>query len=143
MSYFMRFFIESDQAPAEDDLAALFDQAGAGVKYADGVAYRDDEDLAVIEVNRRGEELFDDDVAEFRHAMAEIPDGPGKARVERCLDTAGAVVAVQVLFGDRDEDETLGALDPLWEALFARYGGLLQADAEGFYDAERQVLELE
>lgn len=139
----MRFFIEGDQVPQDEDLEALFGDAGAGCKYADGIVYRGDEDLAVVEVNRRGEELFDDELAEFRDAVAELPDGPGKARVARCLDAAGAVVAVQVLFGEGDEEATLAALDPLWDALFARYGGLLQADADGFYEGDRQVLELE
>ncbi|MFZ5556087.1 MAG: hypothetical protein ACOZDY_05105 [Pseudomonadota bacterium] len=143
MSYYMRFFIEGDRVPSDEDLVELFDEAGAGFKLSDGVLFRDAEDFAVIEVNRRGEELFDDEIREFRESLAEVPDGPGKARVARCLDAAGAVVAVQVLFGGRDADETLEALDPLWDTLFADYGGLMQADAEGFYDADDQVLELD
>lgn len=139
----MRFFVEAEEAPSEEDLAALFDEAGNGFRFADGVLYRDDEDFAVIEVNRRGEELFDEEIEEFRAFLAELEDSPGKERVLRCLDVASAIVAVQVLFGGRDADETLEALDPLWDALFEDYGGLLQADEEGFYDADDQVLELE
>lgn len=143
MSYYMRFFVEGERVPSEEELAELFDDAGAGFRLADGVLYRDDEDYAVIEVNRRGDELFDAEIAEFRGVLAAVGEGPGRARVAQCLDAASAVVAVQVLFGGRDADETLEALDPLWDALFEDYGGLLQADDEGFYDADDQVLELE
>jgi hypothetical protein len=143
VSYYMRFFIEGDRVPSGEYLEELFEEAGVGFQFADGVLFRDDEDFAVIEVNRRGEALFDDELREFREALAQIQESPGKERVTRCLDSAGSIVSVQVLFGGRDADETLEALDPLWDTLFTDFSGLMQADDEGFFDADDQVLEVD
>ena len=70
-------------------------------------------------------------------------DRSSKARVLGALGNARAIVAAQVLYGKGDTEATLACLDPLWTWLFQHRSGLLQADAEGYYDAEGVVLPVE
>jgi hypothetical protein len=86
--------------------------------------------------------LFDDERAELIES-ADQGEGPGKAAVLETLRDARIILAVQVLFGNGDPEETLDALDPLWSWLQENRQGLLQADGEGYYDANGLILELE
>ncbi len=60
--------------------------------------------------------------------------------MQRLLQEAQATVAVRVLSQGRETGATLEKIDPLWDWLFDEYRGLLQADGEGYYDANGQIL---
>lgn len=145
MGYYMRFLI-TDPAPV--DLATLaaslrstnpryqldFD-SGAATLSLSGVP------IARIEVNTPGDGLFEDELAELEEAASE-GSGPGEARVANALAGVQAIFAVQVLGAASRGDGSLESLDPVWEWLFTNHKGLLQADAEGYYDSEGLIFEV-
>ena len=143
VGYYMRFFVEGDRVSSKNALTDVFTRAGAEYQLVDGVLSRGAAQFASIEINRRGDELFQEEIDEFREFLEDADEGPAKVRVLQCLDSAMGTVAVHVLFGNRDTEGTLDARTPLWETLFSRYDGLLQADGEGFYEGDNLILKLE
>jgi hypothetical protein len=81
-------------------------------------------------------------LAELRE-FAEDTDGAAQSPVPSVLNSASALLAVQVLRGTGDSKTTLAALDPVWAWLFEHRRGLMQADGEGYYDPEGLVLRVE
>jgi hypothetical protein len=73
-------------------------------------------------------------------AAAAQAKGSGRPRVLETLRAASAILTVEVLFGTGETESTLVRLDPLWAWLVDHRDGLIQADGEGYYDAERVVL---
>jgi len=97
--------------------------------------------IAGIQVNIPGDGLFEDELAELEESASE-GSGPGEAKVADALATANAIFAVQVLNAASGSDGSLESLDPVWEWLFSNRSGLLQADAEGYYDADGLIFEV-
>ena len=146
MGYYMRYIVADERAVTLQDVEGALVAAGAGYEL-DG----DDNEATIkyrghavghLTFNTPGDGLFDDERDELVE-FAEDGEGKGRQRVLDTLRTARAIVAVQVLFGDGDTERTLEAIDPIWRWLHANRRGLLQADGEGYYDANGQVLKLE
>ena len=140
MGYYIRYFVETGSAPSGDELSSAF--AGTRTAVHDGEIVDRGNVCGAIEVSTPSDELFEEEIAEFREFLDEVPMTPGKRRVLECLDRCKAIVAVQVLFGTGDAETTLQKVDPLWNWLFANRSGLLQADGEGFYDGQTLLVEL-
>lgn len=145
MSYYMRFII-TDAAPldlaAVDALLRSVDPAFSvridPMLPEAGDLLHGDQTYAIIEVNRPGDEIFEDEIDELREAVT-VHDSPRKAEVLAALDAATGMIALEITeAGDAD----LAALEPFWDALFARRAGLLQVDEEGFFDRGGRVLAL-
>jgi hypothetical protein len=96
--------------------------------------------LAIIEINRPGDDIFEDDLAEFMDMVGK-GDLPGEVRVRETLTATRALVVIEAFWEGEDAESTLSKIDPLWDWLFANHTGLSQADAEGFYDASGLILE--
>ena len=96
---------------------------------------------AEIEINTPGDGLFAEEIAELKEFLEDAGLGD-KAKVLTVLESAKVIIAVQVLFGGRETEETMEKLDPLWEWLLANRSGLLQADGEGYYDSTGLILEI-
>lgn len=99
-----------------------------------------DMQLGIIEINRPGDDIFDDDLAEFRDLVGK-GDSEAQQRVLDVLNTARAMVVVEAQWQGTDAEPVLSRLDPLWDWLFSQYSGLLQADNEGFYEGDELILE--
>ena len=150
MGYYMRFVVTDDRKITLPEIADAL--RGIDVSYSlsiDDGAARPSADLifggdlyAELEINTSGDGLFEDELAEFKE-FAEDAGAGDKTRVLNVLESAKSILAVRVLFGERDVEVTMENLDPLWEWLFANRDGLLQADGEGYYDASGLVLETE
>lgn len=148
MGYYMRYVVvdkkDLDLDMLEHSLRA-YDPAYAIVTRQKGRNAGDlthgGEVCAQIEINRPHNGLFDDEIQELVE-FANEADGKGKKTVLRCLKKARLIVAVQVLFQNRETETTLQKIDPLWQWLFANREGMLQADGEGYYK-ERGELVLE
>ena len=142
----MRYIVVDERPVAINDVRRAFavedeDYLVEGEDPEAGVAL-DGRMIAHVTINVPGDGLFEDERAELSEA-AEEGEGPGKANVLETLENARAILAVQVLFGNSDTDETLDALAPLWSWLQDNRRGLLHADGEGYYDANGLILELE
>jgi hypothetical protein len=96
--------------------------------------------IAVIEINRPDDEIFQDDVAEFQDVVGN-GDNPVEQRVRDVLAATRAIIAVEALWEDTNSETTLVRIDPLWDWLYANRDGLSQADGEGFYDRSGLILE--
>jgi hypothetical protein len=142
----MRYVVVDERPITLDDVRRAFaaeeeDYAveGAGVEVHVGL---DGRSIAQVAINIPGDGSFDDERAELIESAA-AGEGAGKATVLETLRGARTIVAVQVLLGQGDSEETLEALAPLWSWLQDNRRGLLQADGEGYYDADGLILELE
>ena len=148
MSYYIRFLVTDER---EISLSVI----NAGLKEKDS-AYsieRDEESddegeltfngdiYGQIEINRSGDEVFDDDIDLLKES-AEEADGDRKPEVLQTLIEAKVMLVVRVLWQGRETEETLEKIDPLWEWLFSNYKGLLQVENEGFYNASELILEI-
>ena len=148
MGYYMRF-ISTDQrqitVPELRDALVAAD-SGYDIEIDDSVVTirHSGDTIAQLEINVPGDGLFEeerDELVEF------VTDAPGeqdeKARVLDALARLRTIVAAQVLFGTGNTDDTLLLLDPLWTWLLQNRNGLLQADGEGYYDADGLVVKID
>ena len=150
MGYYMRYFDTSkerltidtiDEALKKEDPAyRLVAPASAKVPQAD--MYRGDGLFAEIEINEPGDGLFEEEIQEFLESLEEA-EGENRKRVEKVLKEAKRIISVRVLHQDRETEETLAGIDPLWQWLFLTRAGLLQADGEGYYDEVELILEVD
>jgi len=122
-----------EQALKETDSQYSITESGE-LKHGDDV-------YGVVEVNRPGDGLFEEEIGELKEFVEDVR-GKRKPDVLKSLDEAKAIIAVQVLFGDRQAEVTLQKLDPLWEWLISNRKGLLQADDEGYYDQSGRILKV-
>lgn len=99
-----------------------------------------DLNLGIIEVNRPGDDIFDDDLAEFFDLVGP-QNTPAQQQVRDVLTNTRTMIVVEAVWQGQDAEPVLSRLDVLWDWLFATYPGLLQADTEGFYHGEDLILE--
>lgn len=145
MSYFMRFLLTDAKPVSTAELESALKREDPSYAIGpEGDLLYGEELLGQVTLNAPGDGLFEEELGELLEEVSEC--GAERAAVDRvkaALSTATATVAVQVLFQERDTEETLSRIDPLWAYLFAQRRGLLQTDGEGYYDAEGEVLLLD
>lgn len=107
-----------------------------------GVVTHGGSPYAQIEINRPKDGLFEEEIEELQEAAKEAR-GVGRKTVLQALAEAKATLALQVLWQDRDTEQTLSMLDPLWNWLLANRSGLVQADGEGWYKGRELILRVE
>jgi hypothetical protein len=139
MAYYMRFLSEDDQLLNLEEILSGLRSADPGFRLdEDGILARGEELLAELEVSRPGDDLFTAEIDELRE-LAGQDSAAGQAVATR-LELVTAILAVRVLRQERTAEQTLNLLDPLWHRLEAHSHGLVQADGEGFYEAQRLIL---
>ncbi len=148
MGYYMRFFTADPKPSSIDALAGRLRSRSPSWKLESEVARRPsakiclgEELLGELEVNRPGDGLFEEEIEELLEFIDADSRGD-RERVAKLLARATAAYVVRVLWQGREAEDTLAALDGFWEVLFELHDGLLQADAEGYYDAEGRILEV-
>jgi hypothetical protein len=143
MSYCMRF-IQTDEAPITLSLleGGLHEESPAYSLNEQGLLCISGFDCARIEMLPSGDGQFVLQIAMMKDAIKKKA-GRGTKRVQQVLDDARALVIVEVIWSDREPEETLQMIDPLWRWLFSNREGLVQADDEGFYDRTRRILAVE
>jgi hypothetical protein len=146
MGYLMRFFVT-------DASDLTLDRIGVAIRQVDprySLVNTDVPDiadllhagtmLAVLEINRPGDDIFEDDLTEF-HEMVGPGSSAAEVQVRQVLNQTAALVVAEVFWEGTESESALEKLDPLWDWLFGNVPGLAQADTEGFYDREGLVLE--
>ena len=98
-----------------------------------------DELCAQIEINGPSETLFGEEVEELKEFAGEA-GGRGLRKVLACLGGAEQIVAVQILYQDRNPDATWDMLAPLRGWLLMSREGLLQVDRLGYYDKRMKLI---
>jgi hypothetical protein len=147
MGYFMRYIVTDDREVSLDILETALKNANPlysiqRSKGEFGELRLGSEIYATIEINSRADELFDSELEELMEEVEEAETGE-KQFVLDMLKAAKFTIAVQVLWGSRRTEETLGKLDPLWNWLRANRKGLVQADGEGYYEERKLILRIE
>jgi hypothetical protein len=141
MGYYLRYLIT-------DDRAISLEQIHRGLERIDSAySITPDGDLKYgidvygeIELNSPSDGLFDEEIAEFKDELGFMPQSVAKTKVVDILNRTNTIVAVRVLWGGRPTEQTLVRLSPLWAWLFANYEGVLYADVEGYYGADKPLL---
>lgn len=94
-----------------------------------------------VDVIRSRDELLSDEIEEFVEFLEDAPDSAAKDKVLQHLRETKAIVATQLL-GDVDDDG-YAAAGTFLNYFVEHCGGMIQADAEGFYEGDELIVELE
>lgn len=138
VGYYLRFLCEDDKPLSPGEIISGLRDTDPGFTLdEDGSLSRGSALLAHIDVSQAGDGLFDDELGELRE---EAGRGAAASTVTRRLGTVSAILTARVLWQDRETEETLDLLSPLWDWLLAHRRGLIHADGEGFYDGQDLIL---
>lgn len=148
MGYFMRFFIVSAaQVQLSDISEALVavDPTYALVPDAQlddfGELYISGQRCAEIEINRPDDEIFIEEIAEYR-ALLQHTKAPMGTDVSAMLNRTRAIITVEAFWKGNDPEPVLERIDPLWDWTFEKFEGLLHVDGDGFYDKDGLIFEM-
>lgn len=141
MGYYMRYIVTEEKEITLSKIEKGLQQIDANYSIdEDGELKWGNDVYGVLDITLPGSDLFDEELEELND---ELEDAEGnRTQVAETLRQAKAIVALQVLHQGREPNETLEKLTVLWHWLFDNYAGLLQADAEGYYSRDKQVLRL-
>jgi hypothetical protein len=128
------YAIEAVRRTPEEDALAPAGSIWADIKFAS-------EHIGALELRDIDDPGGDKELQSLLEELEELDDEAEDANA--ALWNATGILSVQVLWSGEDHAESLRKLNPLWQQLLAHYGGVLQADGEGYYDADGQFLELE
>ena len=158
MGYYIRYIFDTEQRPTLPELRSLLAKVDAtyaieavqrtpeqDAEAAAGSIWADiklgSEHIGALELRDIDDPGGDE---ELQSLLEELEDYGDEAEdASAALWNATGILSVQVLWKGEDHAESLRKLNPLWQELLTHYGGVLQADREGYYDAEGQFLELE
>jgi hypothetical protein len=150
MGYYMRYIIAEpkdvklsflESALKKMDSAYSMENVQPGPPEMGELNYGDSV-YGVLEINKPGEEIFEEELEELVQWVQESK-GRKKRKIIKILKSSKAIIAIQILMQDRDTEQTLQKIDPIWEWLFANYKGLMQADGEGYYDQSGLIHEVD
>ncbi len=123
MGYYMRYIVTDTRAVDLSMIEAALRQLDPSYSIIDreaesGTLLYNSEPYGRLEVNRRGDDMFESELEELREEIEDV-NGKMKRHVIDSLKNAKRVIALQVLFGERETEGTLGKIDPLWKWLFS------------------------
>lgn len=152
MGYYIRFVFEGEERATLKVIESLLKDVDGSYSLTPSEAQPDDPPGAVYGDIKLGAELIgalelrdvldpgsDEDI---QGLIEEIEDIDEDDAVTSTLWNACALLSVQVLWEGDDHSDSLRKLNPLWSSLLGRYSGVVQADDEGYYGADGQLLEL-
>ncbi len=152
MGYYIRFVFDSDERPSLKAIGALLSEADASYAVTAVEALPDDPPGSVYANITLADDLIgalelrdvldpgdDDDIQGLIEEIEEIDEDDA---VTSTLWNATGLLSVQVLWEGDDHSESLRKLNPLWSALLAKYSGVVQADEEGYYGVDGEILAL-
>lgn len=152
MGYYIRFVFDDEARPTLADIGSLLRDVDAAYAVTQADALPDDPPGSVYANITLGEELIgalelrdvldpggDDDIQGLIEEIEDIDDDDA---VTSTLWNATGLLSVQVLWEGDDHSDSLRKLNPLWSALLSKYSGVLQADEEGYYGVDGEILAL-
>jgi len=158
VGYYIRYIFDTERRPTLPELRTLLAQVDAG--YAIEPVQRtpeqdaeapagsiwadiklDAEHIGALELRDIDDPGGDEELQALLEELEDLDDEAEDA--SSALWNATGILTVQVLWKGEDHPESLRKLNPLWKQLLTHYGGVLQADGEGYYDVDGQFLELE
>jgi hypothetical protein len=158
VGYYIRYVFDTEQRPTLSELGALFAQLDAGyavepvqrtpeldAEAPPGSIWADiklgGDHIGALQLRDVHDPGSDEELQALLDELEDLEDEAEDA--SSALWNATGILTVQVLWKGDEHAESLRRLNPLWKALLTHYGGVLQADGEGYYDVEGLFLELE
>jgi hypothetical protein len=149
MAYFLRAFCTSPDLPELRDVLDWAESQGIDLSIAAPdldvrdwhqieVVYKSERQPFVVEADTG--EMVEEEVEEFIELLDEAEDSPAKEMVAAHLQNTRTVVAAQLL-ADVDDDG-YAAVGVFLQYFVERYGGLIQADGEGFYEGDQLIVDM-
>ena len=101
----------------------------------------------VVDVNHADDpsDLVKEELREFRERLADVAPSPARDRIVQHLTRSRFIVAIRIptsVLGTKHEEALWQASDALLDYFVEHSGGLIQADGEGFYEADTLILKL-
>jgi hypothetical protein len=143
----MRFFIPGTPEMTLETLAAGLQAVDSRYHFEAldipdlGEMHYDAQRLGEIEISRADEEIFSEEIEEFR-ALVRHAASPARDQVLDVLAATRLMVVVEAVWNPEDPDPILDLIEPLWDWLFEQHGGLLQMDGHGFFNQTDLILEM-
>ena len=158
MGYYMRVFCTSGDVPGLRDVVDYVRDHGSPVEldpdsgptdlddpawHEAGLRYKTGNLPILIEANRNDAEdsLAHEEIAEFFEFLEDVRKGKGRTRVEDHLRSTRFIVAAQL--GSDMDDDGYDANGWFLQYFVERHGGMVQADADGFYVGSKRIVALE
>lgn len=152
MGYYMRYFMPTSAQPLtlqtiKDALKTIDTRYHIAIDPAIptyGTLSHDGRVLGEIEINQKDDEVFEEEIDDILALLAHHQN-PQKADVITYLHATMQMVAVCAVWEDgnpHDADAVHEHIDPLWAWLDSGYDGMLHCDADGFYRADKLLLEM-
>jgi len=142
MGFYMRYIATDDQSVSLEEIGTAIQSVDPEYSIIDEEVHHGAELYGEIEINLRGTELCDEELGELAESVEDI-QGENKQQVLDSLRDAKSIVAVRVLWQERNTEDTLEKLDPIWNWLFENRQGILQVDGDGYYDETGSIFDLE
>jgi hypothetical protein len=142
VGYSMRFFVDGERPSGIAEIAAALKSIDPAFDIRGRDLYRGIERLGQIEIAGHGDSVFGEGIRDLVHHIDTV-GGDAAPLVKERLERATATITLELFWGKRGTEPTLDLVAPLWQWLFEHHRGLLQADGEGVYDADRLLLELD
>jgi hypothetical protein len=142
----MRFFdtVDDPLALSEIEKALHAEDELYRINAKEKALYYGEEKIGVLSITTPQEKLFATEIGEILGELAAVAgEAEDKEWIKQVLESTRRTIVVEVDFGQRDVEETMNGLDPLWGWLFENREGLLYVSGEGFYDCQDLVLALE
>jgi hypothetical protein len=156
MGYYLRVVCTSEDLPplgrvlewaAAQGVSLTLESSSPGALDSAGwreaeLRYKPGRQPLVVDVSRAGDgSLVAEEVEEFIEFLAEVDESADKRKVlAHHLRASRAIVTAQLL-SDIDDDG-YDAVGVFLGYFVEHCGGLIQADAEGFYEGDRLIIEL-
>ncbi len=137
MSYYIRYF--AAQPVTSKAIQQTLQAIDPAMKIDLGELMRGETSLGQIEVNQARGDLFEDDLRQTLQMVA--ASGHGHAVVPR-LQSAAAIVVVNLEWADLGSDTVLAQVAPLWSALAHLSPGLSQWEGNGIFDGSQRLVDL-
>lgn len=146
MGYYLRFILTEARpvslASLQDALQTIDPQYHLRVDSFDdmtGELAFGDNIIGTIELNTADDDIFREDIDDLCDLVIHSTQDNTHTLLDM-LENAVAMVAVSARWPDDDPTPTLDKLEALWDWLFTHYGGILQADNDGFYNQDGLIL---
>jgi hypothetical protein len=155
MGYYLRAFCTSEDLPplggvlewaSAQGVSLALESSSPGALGSAGwheaeLRYKPGRRPLVVDVSRAGDDgLLAEEVEEFIEMLGAVEESADKRKVLAHLRASRAIVTAQLL-SDIDDDG-YDAVGVVLGFFVEHYGGMIQADAEGFYEGDRLIVGL-
>lgn len=146
MSFYIRYIINDDKAISLDAIEAGIESIDPKFRFSEwdreceyAHLYHGNDLYGDLELYRLDQDEIDEAIEELIEETESAVEGD-KDSVIDCLHNAKVMIISHV--NEQGEDDIIAAIAPLWGWLLDNYTGLLQADGEGYYDWQHQILKM-